>query len=61
MNNAGAALAALRKKVTKTCPICQVVFEGYPSINHGCPKHYQTVNSRLRAAKKKLEKTNELK
>lgn len=45
----GAALAALRKKINKTCPICGAVFEGYANTGEtGCKSHAGTVRQRQR-------------
>jgi hypothetical protein len=55
----GAALAALRKKINKTCPICGAVFEGYANTGEtGCKSHAGTVRQRQRRERLRENKPN---
>lgn len=55
-NKPGAALAALRKKVEKTCPVCGETFLGYANTGvTGCKKHAGTVRQRVFREKLKNE------
>jgi hypothetical protein len=51
----GAIIAAQRKRIEKTCPVCGIIYTGLPTAM-ACPKHAKLASQQRWRLKKKLSK-----